>query len=127
MQDVDLGAPPSDPLIAETDEDCETTTTVSSGNDSQSVQPARKAIGDGKVSSVLSIGFIRSAEFLCLLESHLRNSCTLSGGAFSGTAKRKNSSEGVEEDDEEEVRASVLEGGRRPRRNQAQTVPLLVV
>lgn len=127
MQDVDLGAPPSDPLVSDTDEDCETNTTVSSGNDSESVQSSRKALGDGNISSALSIGFIRSAEFLCLLESHLRNSCTLSGGVFSGTAKRKNSSEGVEDDDEEEGRATILESGRRPRRNQAQAVPLLVV
>ena len=129
MVDVDLGAPRSDPLLPETDDDCETNTTVSSGNDSHSVHTVRKAIGDGKISSMLSIGFIRSVEFICLLESHVRNSCTCPGGLSVGSAKRKNSSEGVveDDDDEEEGRALVSEGVRRPRRNPAQTAPLLVV
>ena len=124
MQDVDLSGA-ADPLIQESESDCETNTTVSSGNDSQSLPPtSRKAIGDDKISCALSTGFIRSAEFLCLAESHLRNACAFPSTIFSGSAKRKNSSDGLLEESEDEERVM---GARRPRRNQAQSAPLLVV
>lgn len=128
MQEVDLGASASDPLIGQTEDDCDTHTTVSSDGDSQQQQhmPAYSSIasiGDWKLSSILSISFIRSAEFLCLMESHARNACTCPNGVFTGAAKRKNSIDGIE-DDEEEDRVVVE---RRPRRMPAQTAPLLVV
>mmetsp|Transcript_4895 Transcript_4895/g.10057 ORF Transcript_4895/g.10057 Transcript_4895/m.10057 type:complete len:640 (-) Transcript_4895:85-2004(-) len=128
MQDVDIGATGSDPLLRETEDDCETNTTTSSSSDWQQPQmPAHSSIasiGDWKISNFLSISFIRSAEFLCLMESHARNSCTCQNGLFRGLAKRKNSIDKIE--DEEEGR---FVSERRPRRMvaQSQTAPLLVV
>jgi glycosyltransferase involved in cell wall biosynthesis len=105
LQDVDLQSNSSvtDPLLShqETsdDSDCDTDTTASLGNDSSSSSSTssikKKAIGDDRVSIALSTGFIRSAEYLCRMESSMRNTCTSSpmmSSILMVGRKRKNSS-----------------------------------
>lgn len=77
-----------------------------------------QAFGDCQLSHVLSKSFIRSMEFQCRMESHLRNTCSsCCSRALSVGIKRKNSSDGHVEED-----ATVVEVGENSRRSGSRRI-----
>lgn len=115
MNEIHLNAP-GDRLLPVAEDDCETNTTASSGNDSHQHVVCSAPKANMPVSHVVAINFIRSIELICRTESHLRNSCKSGNERQStGAAKRKNSIDGV-------IDSEGKEAAQRLRRNPGMLV-----
>jgi len=89
LHDVEIGNCSKEPLLCSDDN---TATTGNSSQESSSSSP--QTFGDCRLSHTLSKLFVRTVQFQCRMESHVRQllSHTSPHNSFMGAAKRKNSS-----------------------------------
>ena len=89
LHDVEIGNCNREPLLCADDN---TVTTTSSSHESS--PSAAQSFGDGRLSHSLTKLFVKSVQFQCRIESHVRQffTCSPAHNTFMGAAKRKNSS-----------------------------------